>query len=90
MYQFNKRNTVQSRAQIVSGLYGQIALLAIGCFNLGMGMAILMREIKRGDQFETVVSLKVFAAASFLLALGSAFWIRKSVRGLSAESSPTP
>lgn len=85
---FNKFKTIQSREQIVSGLYGQIAFLAIGCFNMGLGIAILAREIKRGDPFGTVVSFKVLVATSFLMVLSSAFWIRKSVRGLLAAPAP--
>ena len=84
---FNKRKTVQSPAQVVLGLYGQIALLAIGCFNLGLTIVLLVGEIKRGDPFGTLVNFKVEAVVSFLMILGSAFWIRKSVRRLSAESS---
>ena len=92
MYSFKRpfdQRKPQSRGQIISNLYGQIMLLAIGCINSGMFVVLIITDTKRGDPFGTVVSLRVGVAASLALVLGSAFWIHRSIRSLKAESRHT-
>jgi len=65
-----------------------IMLIAIGSFNLGVGILTLMRDWKRGNP-HGAVSLEIAGiAASFLIVLLSAIFIRIWIRRLLAQLPP--
>lgn len=77
-------------------LYVQIILIAVGAFNLGIFITLLMSSMNTGDPYGAAGSFKFAAIASALMVLTSAIFVQIWIRRLAkisdsqADSNWTP
>jgi uncharacterized membrane protein YedE/YeeE len=80
--QFDHRKSAPNPQQILRNICGQIILLALGAFTFGIWITLLARTMRTGDPYMVGNWQKLGIAASALLVLGSAIFIRRGMRQL--------
>ena len=73
--------------QIVTNLYGSIALLALFSLILGMNLVSIAHDLRRGDPYQVVRWTEFSACVAVAALISGSFWIHRWIQRLSRLDS---